>query len=496
MLIFQDSPKLCTYKHEPNPNHQIPLFILFFQFLQNLMNCKDENFLTYIQEEFTSSLTNRLISQMNTKNFQERDIIKLILHKIYEIFIPTRENMRNEIANTFYTVTYEKFRHYGVPGLLEITSAIFSGLAKPVRSQYTELLFRAVLPLSSTEHFVRYNCEFCKCIYEYLNIQPMVINEIIISILKFWPARCKEKTLWFMQTIEVISGLEIFNLGTNLEDMSVNSPLENPDFNPNLHFLKPETLIKIVNLLVQVLGSDIPPLTEKALNILKSAKFVKMIKSLVGQSLTNPGISSSRNQTSDNCYRRLVKSVLDFRSIKITKPVTDLGYYLVESTHWNLICRNNQTLLIHLIGEMDNLKFQSLVREYCQPAGDASERPTLSHNNPFLPLLTANASLTATMPPDEMEVDKYDFVLASTQTQETQVLSQENPFDTSDSETEEPRSLQNLTPSHRVSAVSHDTSVTKCSSIGIDYFPASNYLPEELLRVRLRKARNFYINFD
>ena len=66
----------------------------------------------------------KLLLQMNTKNFPERDLIKVILHKLYDLFINLRQYIRASMAYTFHRVIYEKHKYYGIPELLEISAAI------------------------------------------------------------------------------------------------------------------------------------------------------------------------------------------------------------------------------------------------------------------------------------------------------------------------------------------------------------------------------------
>lgn len=179
---------------------------------QNLQKCS-----TYINGQFIS----RLMLQMNTKNFPERDIIKVIIHKLYDLFIALRQNIRANMSYTFHRCIYEKHKFYGIPELLEISAAIISGLSKPIKIEHREFLFRSLIPLHVPESYGTYNLTLSYCLVTFLSKEPNHINDIINSILKYWPKQVSLKETWFIDEIEYILEQEFSSENINKHTMTL-----------------------------------------------------------------------------------------------------------------------------------------------------------------------------------------------------------------------------------------------------------------------------------
>lgn len=68
-----------------------------------------------------------LVQLLDSDEYDEREFLKNIIHKLYEKVVQRRKQLRKAINDTFLTLVHESHQFQGAGELLDITSSIVIG---------------------------------------------------------------------------------------------------------------------------------------------------------------------------------------------------------------------------------------------------------------------------------------------------------------------------------------------------------------------------------
>ena len=460
---FSSSQKLFT----KFPEWEVldTIYSLFLNFLINEVGDKNrpggnKNSKNSKERELAATLISdkivrKFLSQMNTKCYPERTMIKIILHKIYELFIERRDSMRTSICNIFQEVIYENKRHYGTCGLLEIICAIISGAIKPIRQSYKEIIYRSVMPLLSSDYFHFCKFDIFKCINEFLTTELENLPKIVNLTLKFWPKiNRKEKEIWFLQLYEFIFTNIIFEQdqldhGNNIHGKSILIPnWEN--------YLPQEILSKIIIRIIKSIYNSLFLVSERALNL-----------------LTNENILALIELKKFYLIPKILKEISKFENVHYESS-SNVKFY---SSHWSEEVQGNFETVLHCLFEMDYDYYEKCA-EVLDPDQMKVSDSSQADKSSLSPLTVDNTS--------------DDTTSRNTSINEISVSNSppnySTPSQTIKTPAEEPLYVKNSKPQNKNSNL----------KIGINAFPSQNptYNKSNILKDRLRNDRNSYIEFD
>eukprot|EP00164_Ancoracysta_twista_P001504 GFYU01001971.1.p1 GENE.GFYU01001971.1~~GFYU01001971.1.p1 ORF type:complete len:528 (+),score=163.97 GFYU01001971.1:227-1810(+) len=206
----EDEPVL-----DPSWPHLQLVYELFLRFVvSSELDAKKAK--QYIDQPFVL----KLLELFDSEDPRERDYLKTILHRIYGKFMNIRAFVRKSINNIFYRFIYETERHNGIAELLEILGSIINGFAVPLKPEHKVFLKRALLPLHKVKTVSMYHQQLTYCVTQFIDKDPKLAEEILLSILKFWPAVNSPKEVMFMNEVE-----EILELTQPAEFQKVMGPL-------------------------------------------------------------------------------------------------------------------------------------------------------------------------------------------------------------------------------------------------------------------------------
>eukprot|EP00811_Abedinium_folium_P001245 NODE_11138_length_1305_cov_5.774194.p1 GENE.NODE_11138_length_1305_cov_5.774194~~NODE_11138_length_1305_cov_5.774194.p1 ORF type:complete len:353 (+),score=58.32 NODE_11138_length_1305_cov_5.774194:3-1061(+) len=150
----------------------------------------DQNFLLKLLELFES------------EDPRERDYLKTILHRIYGKFMALRSFVRRSIQHVFFKVIYECETHNGVGELLEILGSIINGFALPLKEEHKDFLVKALIPLHKVKSLASFHQQLSYCMAQYVEKDPRLAFDIIISMLRYWPVSITSKQVLFLNELE------------------------------------------------------------------------------------------------------------------------------------------------------------------------------------------------------------------------------------------------------------------------------------------------------
>eukprot|EP00746_Dinoflagellata_sp_MGD_P154546 gnl/MRDRNA2_/MRDRNA2_84886_c0_seq2.p1 gnl/MRDRNA2_/MRDRNA2_84886_c0~~gnl/MRDRNA2_/MRDRNA2_84886_c0_seq2.p1 ORF type:complete len:473 (+),score=80.60 gnl/MRDRNA2_/MRDRNA2_84886_c0_seq2:94-1512(+) len=170
----------------------------------------------FVDQTFVS----RILELFDSEDPRERDYLKTILHRIYGKFMSLRSFIRRGIQHVFFKVIYECDMHNGIGELLEILGSIINGFALPLKDEHRSFLIQALIPLHKVKSLAMFHQQLCYCMAQFAEKDPRLTQDIILAMLKFWPATLTSKQLLFLNELE-----EILELMQPPEFHSVQEPL-------------------------------------------------------------------------------------------------------------------------------------------------------------------------------------------------------------------------------------------------------------------------------
>lgn len=170
----------------------------------------------YIDQDFIV----KLLELFDSEDIRERDCLKTTLHRIYGKFLSLRSFIRRSINNIFLQFTYETERFNGVAELLEILGSIINGFALPLKEEHKIFLVRVLIPLHKVRCLSLYHPQLAYCIVQFLEKEPLLTEEVVMGLLRYWPKINSTKEIMFLNEIE-----DIFEVIEPLEFIKVEVPL-------------------------------------------------------------------------------------------------------------------------------------------------------------------------------------------------------------------------------------------------------------------------------
>lgn len=170
----------------------------------------------YIDQNFIL----KLLELFDSEDIRERDCLKTTLHRIYGKFLSLRSFIRRSINNIFLQFIYETERFNGVAELLEILGSIINGFALPLKEEHKIFLVRVLIPLHKVRCLSLYHPQLAYCIVQFLEKEPLLTEEVVMGLLRYWPKINSTKEIMFLNEIE-----DIFEVIEPLEFIKVEVPL-------------------------------------------------------------------------------------------------------------------------------------------------------------------------------------------------------------------------------------------------------------------------------
>lgn len=196
-----------------------PHMSLIYEFFLRFIEGPDFNHTSakpYVNQTFIL----KLLQLFDSEDVRERDSLKTTLHRIYGKFLSLRAFIRKNMANILLQMIYETERFNGVAELLEILGSIINGFALPLKDEHKIFLIRVLIPLHKVRCLSLYHPQLAYCIVQFLEKEPLMTEEVIMGLLRYWPKINSTKEIMFLNEIE-----DIFEIMENSEFTKIQIPL-------------------------------------------------------------------------------------------------------------------------------------------------------------------------------------------------------------------------------------------------------------------------------
>ncbi|KAH8855964.1 Serine/threonine-protein phosphatase 2A 56 kDa regulatory subunit delta isoform [Schistosoma japonicum] len=188
---------------EPTLEAAWPHLQLVYEFLLRFI--ESPNFQPNIAKRyFDTKFVLQLLELFDSEDPRERDLVKTILHRVYGKFLGLRAFIRKQFGNIFYKFIYETEVHNGIAELLEILGSIINGFALPLKEEHKMFLMRVLLPLHKVKSVSIYHAQLAYCVIQFLEKDPTLTQQVVLSLLKFWPKTHSPKEVMFLNELEEI----------------------------------------------------------------------------------------------------------------------------------------------------------------------------------------------------------------------------------------------------------------------------------------------------
>lgn len=195
--------------------HMQAIYEFFLRFIE-LPDFQHQIAKQYIDHDFIL----RILELFDSEDPRERDCLKTTLHRIYGKFLSLRSFIRKSINNVFLQFVYETERFNGVGELLEILGSIINGFALPLKEEHKIFLVRILIPLHKVKCLSLYHPQLAYCIVQFLEKDPLLTEDVIMGLLRYWPKINSPKEVMFLNEIE-----DIFEVMEPNEFMKIQIPL-------------------------------------------------------------------------------------------------------------------------------------------------------------------------------------------------------------------------------------------------------------------------------
>ncbi|CAH8428632.1 unnamed protein product [Schistosoma haematobium] len=188
---------------EPTLEAAWPHLQLVYEFLLRFI--ESPNFQPNVAKRyFDTKFVLQLLELFDSEDPRERDLVKTILHRVYGKFLGLRAFIRKQFGNIFYKFIYETEVHNGIAELLEILGSIINGFALPLKEEHKIFLMRVLLPLHKVKSVSIYHAQLAYCVIQFLEKDPTLTQQVVLSLLKFWPKTHSPKEVMFLNELEEI----------------------------------------------------------------------------------------------------------------------------------------------------------------------------------------------------------------------------------------------------------------------------------------------------
>jgi serine/threonine-protein phosphatase 2A regulatory subunit B' len=115
-----------------------------------------------------------------------------------------RGSIRRFINDELYVFLYETERHNGIADILELLGSIINGFVIPLKKEHKIFLRRVLIPLHKTKTVGQYHPQLWYNIEEFVTKDPLLSEEVIYGMLKFWPRESPDEEFMFLNELEQI----------------------------------------------------------------------------------------------------------------------------------------------------------------------------------------------------------------------------------------------------------------------------------------------------
>eukprot|EP01084_Bolivina_argentea_P053363 97955_1 len=174
-----------------------------------------------IKQYITVKFLGNLVELFASDDYNERQYLMMILHKIYTKCLNLRPVIMDIICCYFYRMIYsDEFTHTnGIKELLQIVCAVIAGLNAPIQDSWRLFATNVLVPLHKCQMLNNFWEQLTQCCVNYVIKDLDGVAVILGGLLKFWPLQCARKEeIFIMEIVNMINVLISHPNGFYYED--------------------------------------------------------------------------------------------------------------------------------------------------------------------------------------------------------------------------------------------------------------------------------------
>uniref|UniRef100_A0A1B0GA63 Serine/threonine protein phosphatase 2A regulatory subunit n=1 Tax=Glossina morsitans morsitans TaxID=37546 RepID=A0A1B0GA63_GLOMM len=254
----------------------------------------------YINEKFII----QLLKLFDSVNRVERQLLKIILHRIYNRCVSLRETIRREVKYVLIGFINGTEHLNGINEILNFMESLIIGFAVPLKFEYKEFMIKVLVPLHKKENLPSFYEQLGACMMPLIKKEPLLCRPVIRGLLRIWPKSSARKETIYLNEIEVmieeISLLDFYRIQKYLF-RQISKCVSSPHYQVAKHALNFCRNKYVVNLIMQNCD-EIMPLIVPAVNDISKHYWNKTILLLSRAVLIkfqrmNPGLFSELIQS-------------------------------------------------------------------------------------------------------------------------------------------------------------------------------------------------------
>uniref|UniRef100_A0A1A9WPI9 Serine/threonine protein phosphatase 2A regulatory subunit n=1 Tax=Glossina brevipalpis TaxID=37001 RepID=A0A1A9WPI9_9MUSC len=183
-------------------NSWVHINLVYDAFLSFLESPDFQSFFAvpYINEKFII----QLLKLFDSINRVERQLLKIILHRIYHSCISLREIIKREVKYVLIGFINGTEHLNGINDILNFMESLIIGFAVPLKTQYKEFAIKVLVPLHKKENLPSFYEQLAACMIPLIKKEPMLCRPVIGGLLRIWPKSSARKETIYLSEIEVM----------------------------------------------------------------------------------------------------------------------------------------------------------------------------------------------------------------------------------------------------------------------------------------------------
>uniref|UniRef100_A0A1A9UUP4 Serine/threonine protein phosphatase 2A regulatory subunit n=1 Tax=Glossina austeni TaxID=7395 RepID=A0A1A9UUP4_GLOAU len=154
----------------------------------------------YINEKFII----QLLKLFDSVNRVERQLLKIILHRIYNRCVSLRETIKREVKYVLIGFINGTEHLNGINEILNFMESLIIGFAAPLKFEYKEFMIKVLVPLHKKENLSAFYEQLSACMMPLIKKEPLLCRPVIRGLLRIWPKSSARKEIIYLNEIEVM----------------------------------------------------------------------------------------------------------------------------------------------------------------------------------------------------------------------------------------------------------------------------------------------------
>ncbi|KAL9882759.1 uncharacterized protein ACN427_010423 isoform 1-T3 [Glossina fuscipes fuscipes] len=218
----------------------------------------------YINEKFII----QLLKLFDSVNRVERQLLKIILHRIYNRCVTLREIIKREVKYVLIGFINGTEHLNGINEILNFMESLIIGFAVPLKFEYKQFAIKVLVPLHKKENLPSFYEQLGACMTPLIKKEPLLCRPVIRGLLRIWPkSSARKETIYLNEIesmIEEISLLDFYRIQNHLF-RQISKCVSSPHYQVAKHALNFCRNKYVVNLIMQNCD-EIMPLIAPAVN--------------------------------------------------------------------------------------------------------------------------------------------------------------------------------------------------------------------------------------